>query len=133
MRNRFGEPDPVFSVGNPVDEPSQLGKGPGKVASGVHRGKTCQTEALAGQLADKSIDVPPEELRRPSIVAETGVGLAELQIRHDLDAEIPDDLGDGEGPVPRLDGAMLVAHLDKDRGQITKHPSQPALITQGLS
>ena len=100
MRDRFGDPDPVCAVGNPVGKLSQLGKRKRKEASGIHRGKTYQTKALADQIPVKSLDVPPEELRRRSIVAETEIGLAEDVIRHDPVAESPEGFGNGEGALP---------------------------------
>src|SRR5713101_7353456 len=98
--DRFGDPDPVFPTGNPVGELSQLGKGPGKEGSGQHREKTCQTEALSGQIAAERLDGPALELHRPSIVAQMEVGHAEVVIRHDPDAQISYGLGDGEGALP---------------------------------
>jgi hypothetical protein len=79
--DRFGDPDPLFAAGNPVGELSQLGEGPGKLGSGDHW-KTCQTEALAGQIFVKSLDVPVE-LHCPSIVIEVKVGNADVGVRHD--------------------------------------------------
>jgi hypothetical protein len=78
--DRFGDPDPLFAAGNPVGELSQLGEGPGKLGSGDHCRKTCQTEALAGQIFVKSLDVPVE-LHCPSIVTEVKVGNADVGVR----------------------------------------------------
>ena len=90
----------VFATGDPLGEPSELRQRPGKPGSRKHRGQPGQAEPLAGQIALEQFRVPPVKLHRSRIVTQREVGVAEAVVRDDLDAQLANDLGESEGPLP---------------------------------
>src|SRR5262245_28967942 len=57
---------------------------------------------------------------------------AQVEVQHDLECDIPQGLGQGEGALANLDGALRVACGEKLVGHIGSNPAQPVLVAQGL-
>src|SRR6266436_1710095 len=89
--------NPFFSVGAPRGELSDLGKAPGQPGMGEHGGKSSRAEVTTDQVAFEGGHVRPEEVYRPSIVAQGVVGLAQVESRQDTEGKIVEGRSEGEG------------------------------------
>src|SRR5215471_6079897 len=66
------------------------------------------------------------------IVAQRREDPAQGIVRHDLEAEIAEMVGERENTLASVEGALCIAHLPKSCGHIDESPSQPMLIAQGI-
>jgi hypothetical protein len=81
MINRLGNLQPFFPEGPALDERAHLGMTPGEVGTGGYSGRDHLAEALAASCPIEGRHGLPEAVDRPTIVALSLVGHAEIVVR----------------------------------------------------
>src|SRR5215510_13880396 len=99
MTGAFGNLDGFVRIGGALGELSQLSKASGQPRTGKHRGKRELPKPLLEQIALECCHVACESVYTPTIVTAGAVGLAEGDTRDDLEREIAEGAGDGEGAL----------------------------------
>jgi len=130
---RLRDPDPFVSSGGAFGERSQLSQGPAQVSTGEHGGQAGHAKALSDQIACEGRHSPPEAVYRPTVVSPIMVDGADIVIRYDLKADIPEGCGESERTLPGLDGMVKVAPTPEVFGHIDGDLPQPPSIVQDLS
>src|SRR6266436_4455126 len=87
---------------------------------------------LTVQLACEERHIPPEEVYRPMIIPQVIAGLAQVEMRCNLEVDIPESCGDGQGTLACGNGAFIVRSGAEMAGHIGGDPPQPTLIAQRL-
>src|SRR5262245_9034650 len=87
-------------------------------------------KAFIVQLALEALRRFREELDCPTIVAQGPVGEGEAVSRLDLEREVSQGAGDGEGSLARVDGTGRVAHRQSISALVDRDPSQPPCVFQ---
>ena len=74
-----------------------------------------------------------EALHRLTIVPQAAVDTTQVMLRHYCEANIPQGSSNGQGALTGREGTVRVTHLRKMGEEIDCDPSQPVLVSQGLS
>src|SRR5215831_3043495 len=91
-------------------------------------GRLGHAESLSHRLVDERLEILAKRGHRLPVLGSREVDLPQPRRRHDLQAEVSDLAGDGEGALPRLDRTILVARQAEVVGQIRDDPSQPLSV-----
>jgi hypothetical protein len=110
MIGAFGNLDGFLGIGGALGELSLFSKASGQPRSGKDRGKRELPKPLLEQIALERCHIASESVYCPTIVTAGAVGLAEGDIRDDLECEIAEGAGNDEGALARLDGALGALH-----------------------
>jgi hypothetical protein len=84
------------------------------------------------ELADEQRHHRPQDIQRLPKVPYGIVCLAQIGLGNDLDVERTTGCSQGESPLPRRDGAVILAHGQERDTQIGRDPSEPLVIPQPL-
>ena len=101
----LGDGDSLLSLGDALGKVAELRQAPGEPGARVHRGQPSHPEVFPLEIALKRRDGALEEVRRPPVVTERVMSLAETQVRHDAEAEVPESGSDRQVPLTDLDRA----------------------------
>src|SRR5437870_4735725 len=122
----------LFSPCASLGELSELGQTAKQAVAEEHRGQRRQAEALQELITREGSHGLPEHDDTPAVLTQRIVGLAEPILRDDLEREVLEGRGDGQGAKAGLDAAVVLSCPDERLTQVGRDLAQPALITDRL-
>jgi hypothetical protein len=125
---RLGDGHAFRSAGERFTEIAQFREAEDQIHSGEHRWADRHAETLVEQVAAQGFNVPRKELDRPVVRAKSVVRVAEVVIRRDSEREVPERVGDGQGPGSVCERVFRVGRLPQAEGDVGAQHAQPRLI-----